>query len=48
MEENEIKNLLFKECNLNKKEDLFTQKLKSGNNFTIIKTYQMYRKDSLL
>ena len=37
MEENEIKNLLFKECNLNKKEDLFTQKLKSGNNFTIIK-----------
>tara|TARA_R100000908_G_scaffold64192_2_gene47237 strand:+ start:6380 stop:6814 length:435 start_codon:yes stop_codon:yes gene_type:complete len=37
MEEKEIKNLLFKECNLNKQEDLFTQKLKSGNNFTIIK-----------
>ena len=37
MNENEIKNLLFKECNLSKTDDLFTQKLKSGNNFTIIK-----------
>ena len=37
MTETEIKNLLFKECKLNKKDDLFTQKLKNGENFTIIK-----------
>ena len=37
MTEIEIKNLLFKECKLNKKDDLFTQKLKNGQNFTIIK-----------
>ncbi len=36
METNEINNLLFKECNLNKNEDIFTQKLRNGS-FTIIK-----------
>ena len=36
METNEINNLLFKKCNLNKKEDLFTQKFKTDS-FTFIK-----------
>ena len=36
METNEINNLLFKECNLNKNEDIFTRKLRNGS-FTIIK-----------
>lgn len=36
METNDIQNFLFKECNLNKKEDIFNYSYKSKN-FTIIK-----------